>query len=317
MSDQWFRMHGAEKFDLCPPDVSELDWSEFLRKYKASETLAEVTHPIQIDVELNGGCNMNCPFCLHGYETIENQAMTDECYHDVIKQAVAMGALSLKLNYINEPLMRRDLEEKIEYAKNQGILNVYFVTNGALLSAKRRKQLLDCGLTKLFCSIDATTEETYNEQRRSGLFSKVTGNIRAFIAERDAAGQQFPLVLVSFLVNKLNEHEAEKFADEWVGVADIVSFQKMNEVPDHESGLTIQYDEPTSGCKFPGKQLVIDHLGNIQPCCKLAGKQLKDGNVFSSDLRESWIAFEPLRKMHRENAWQDHPVCGPCMRCEI
>ena len=316
MSDTWFRIHNSDAFDLCPPDVSEMDWAEFLQEYKAAENLERVDKPIQIDIELNGGCNMNCPFCLHGYEVIENRSMDDATYGHVIQQAVDMGVKSLKLNYINEPLMRRDLESKIEYAKSQGILNVYFVTNGALLSRKRRTKLRQSGLTKLFISIDATTEETYNRQRRNGLFNKVVSNVEAFINERNDAGQQFPLVLVSFLVNKLNQHEAEAFREKWVGLADIVSFQKMNEVPNHDTGLTVHYDEPDHGCKFPAKQLVVDHLGSIQPCCKMGGKSLKSGNVYTTTLAKAWNGYAELRDMHRENRWQDHPVCAACMRCE-
>jgi radical SAM protein with 4Fe4S-binding SPASM domain len=314
--DNWFDIRGREAFDRCPPNADPKPWAEFLAKYKAGERLEFLSHPIQIDIELNGGCNMNCPFCLHGYETIPNRKMPVAMYEQLVRDAVAFGVRSLKLNYINEPLMRNDLEDMIRFAHGAGILNTYFVTNGSMLSPKRRRRLLYSGLTKLFCSIDAVTADTYDRQRTSGLFKRVRGNVRAFIRERNEAGRQFPLVLVSFLQNQINHHEAEAFAEEWVGLADVVSFQKMNEVPDHATGLTFEYDDPDMGCKFPFKQIVVDHNGLLLPCCKLSSKKLPLGNVAAITLEQAWASMGHLRKMHAANAWQSHPVCSHCMRCE-
>jgi len=315
-TDNWFDIRNRDAFNRCPPWIQERQWAEFIAKYKASERLQFWAHPIQLDVELNGGCNMSCPFCLHGYEQRPNLAMPVRVYKNLVDQAVDLGARSLKLNYINEPLMRRDLEELIEYATARGMLNIYFVTNGLLLTPPRRKRLLGSTLTKLFCSIDAVTAETYDRQRTSGRFDRVVGNVEAFIRERNEAGYEFPLVLVSFLKNQLNEHEAEAFAEKWVGLADVVSFQKMNEVPDVETGLTFHYSDPDMGCKFPFKQIVVDHRGVMLPCCKLTSKDLALGNVASMTLAEAWSEMEPLRRMHAANEWHEHPVCGHCMRCE-
>jgi radical SAM protein with 4Fe4S-binding SPASM domain len=237
-------------------------------------------------------------------------------YEQLVRDAVAFGVRSLKLNYINEPLMRRDLEDCIDFAHRAGILNTYFVTNGLLLTAKRRQRLLESGLTKLFCSIDATTAETYDRQRTSGRFADVVKNVESFIHERNAAGREFPMVLVSFLQNQINHHEAEAFEQKWVGLADVVSFQKMNEVPEHHTGLTFEYDDPDMGCKFPFKQIVVDHNGLLLPCCKLSSKKLPLGNIAATTLEQAWSEMSHLRKMHAANAWQSHPICSHCMRCE-
>lgn len=313
--DSWFDIRNAAAFDRRPPTAEPDEWSQFLFKYKLGEQLQFRDHPIQLDVELNGGCNMSCPFCIHGYETIENRLMPVETYHALVDEAVELGVRSIKLNYINEPLMRRDLEDLIAYAHDHGILNSYFVTNGVLLKPARRSRILDGPLTKLFVSIDATTAETYNRQRLSGSFDRVVANVEAFIRERNEQGREFPLVLVSFLRNQINKHEAEAFAEKWTDLADLVSFQKMNEVPDRDTGLTIDYADPDMGCKFPFKQVLVDHLGNVQPCCKLSGKKLQLGNVREMTLAQAWKAMEPLREMHGANAWHDHEVCANCMRC--
>ena len=103
---------------------------------------------------------------------------------------------------INEPLLRKDLEEAIKYAKSKGIINIYFVTNGSLLTEQRIEALLQSGVTKVFISIDAATEETYNKQRKNGLYKKVVRNVRRLVERRDELGLEFPKVRVSFLKNK-------------------------------------------------------------------------------------------------------------------
>lgn len=310
----WHDIVGAEAFDLCPPGVDEAAWHAFQARFKRAESLDMSAGPVQLDVELNGGCNMACPFCVHGYETIPNKVLDDEVARRLIREAVALDIRSLKLNCINEPLLRRDLEDIIDYAVTSGIFNVYFVTNGILLTERRRASLLASKLTKIQVSLDASTPETYDRQRRSGQFARVVENTRSLIRERNESERRFPIVMVSFLVNASNQHESSRFRDDWVGVADVVSFQRMNEVPDRETGLVVDHSAPRTGCKFPAKQIVVDHQGRFRPCCKLAGEKLSSGHVTTGSLADAWSGFADLRRLHAEGRWAEHDVCGRCMR---
>jgi radical SAM protein with 4Fe4S-binding SPASM domain len=234
----------------------------------------------------------------------------------LIDEAVALGVRGLKLNYINEPMLRKDLEQCIAYAKSAGILNVYMVTNGTLLNAKRRTSMLDSGITKVFISVDAATSETYSRQRLSGKFDLVVKNILDFVEERDRRGLIYPLVRVSFLRNALNIHEEEAFREFWQGKVDMLAFQKMNDLPDLDSGLTL--DDPVAesrGCTFPFKQLVVDYEGDILPCCKMGGKKLLLGNIDSMTLKEAWSSdkMKDLQLMHKDNRWHENPVCDRCI----
>lgn len=309
----WHQIIGAEAFDLCPPGVDEAAWRAFQDRFRRAESLDPTAGPVQLDLELNGGCNMACPFCVHGYEAIPNALLDGEVARRLIREAVALDIRSLKLNCINEPLLRRDLEDIVDYAVDAGIFNVYFVTNGILLTEARRARLLASRLTKVQVSIDAATADTYDLQRRSGQFARVVENTRALIRERNAAGSRFPVVMVSFLVNASNQHEAARFRDEWVGVADVVSFQRMNEVPDRETGLVVDHTAPRTGCKFPAKQVVVDHRGRYRPCCKLAGEKLAQGDVSTSTLADAWEQFADLRSLHAEGRWTENEVCRRCI----
>lgn len=303
----------------CPPEINESDWDIFLCEMERADNLELNDHPVQIDIELNSGCNMNCPFCRHGFEKVVNKNADIERYKKLVDEAVQFGAKSLKLNYINEPLMRKDLEDFIAYSKNAGILNIYLVTNGTMLTESRRKKLIQSGITKIFISIDAITPETYNLQRLDGRYRLVVENVCALIRERNALGLTFPIIRVSFLKNSLNIHEAGEFQDFWENKADLIAFQKMNEVPDQETGLVINKDNlPEKGCSFPFKQLVVDADGDILPCCTLYGKSLAIGNIANMSLRDAWNSnkMKNLRQAHQTDDWKKLDICLKCMAGE-
>ena len=303
-------------FDLCPPSVNEKDWNRFRLNYKMAENLQELKNPPQIDIELNAGCNMKCPFCIHGYKNIKNNLMSIDTYKNIIKEAVEFGIKSLKLTYINEPLLRHDLEDCIQYAKKLGIINIYMVTNGVLLKESRYDRLIDSGISKVFISLDAATEEIYNKQRLSGKYKLVENNILGFIKRRNERGLQFPLVRVSFLRNSINKHEEHKFNEKWKNIVDIITYQNMSEIPDIDSGLMIDTDITNSkGCSFPFKQMVIDNEGDILPCCKMGGKKLALGNIKKTSLKQAWISkkMKKLRYIHKNNLWMHNPICNRCI----
>ena len=303
-------------FDLCPPGVNVKEWNRFRSNYKRAENLEILDAPPQIDIELNAGCNMKCPFCLHGYKNIKNNLMHTNAYKKIIDEAVEFGVRGLKLNYINEPMLRKDLEDCIEYAKKAGILNVYMVTNGTLLKESRYDRLLESGITKVFVSIDAVTEETYNKQRLSGKYSLVVNNLMGFIKRRDEKGLQFPLVRVSFLRNSINQHEEKEFDNNWRNIVDIITYQKMNDLPDLNTGITIEESNGNGdGCSFPFKQMVVDNEGDILPCCKMGGKKLVLGNIKDTTLRGAWNSrkMKELRYIHKNNKWRENSVCRRCI----
>ena len=301
----------------CPVGIDSHDWELFRINYEKAGKFEQLESPVQLDIELNGGCNMKCPFCLHGYgDKRPNTLIPIERYKKLIDEAVAFGIRGLKLNYINEPMLRKDLEQCIDYAKSAGILNVYMVTNGTLLNAKRRDSMLNCGITKIFISVDATTSETYNKQRLSGKFDMVVKNILDFIEERNKRKLKYPLVRVSFLRNSINIHEEKDFQKFWEDKADMIAFQKMNDLPDLDSGLTIKDQvKETEGCTFPFKQLVVDHQGDILPCCKMGGKKLALGNIENMTLKSAWNSdkMKNLKLMHKENRWRENPICKRCI----
>ena len=108
MSDSFFDIKNLEALYKRPPETDPIAWDDYINNQKDAESFKTVPEaPIQVDFELNGSCNMACPFCIHGIGgggTAENIPLNT--YKRLIDEASAMGTKSIKLNYINEPLLR-------------------------------------------------------------------------------------------------------------------------------------------------------------------------------------------------------------------
>ena len=104
-----------------------------------------------------------------------------EFFKEILDFSVKKGTKAIKLNYINEPLIRNDFIKFIDYAKKVGILDIYFSTNGILLNKKISTDLIKSGLTRIQISIDAITKETYDKVRPGGNYNKIIENINEFL----------------------------------------------------------------------------------------------------------------------------------------
>src|SRR3989344_4028672 len=66
--------------------------------------------PIQLDFELNYSCNLRCPMCTWSSEVSKDRSCFDlEKFKEIIDEGVKKGLKAIRLNYINEPLLRPDL----------------------------------------------------------------------------------------------------------------------------------------------------------------------------------------------------------------
>ena len=310
-------------FDLCPDLVTSTAgrerWMEFTERYnQCTETPEnESNFPLQLDFELNAACNLRCQFCLHGQETVKERRLPWEVYEAAILEGERNGLVSIKLNYINEPLLVSNIDEYIIFARAHGVLNTYMATNGTLLTEAMGGRLLDAGLTKIMVSIDAATSETYLKMRGSKKYDLVVENIRRFIALRDSRGLRFPLVRVNFLRTDENIHEEEAFRELWTGVADMVGYQQQVAVPDSEVETMVR---PSGGwgCSFPAKLMVVDRDGLVLPCCTFSGREMPVGTYMEdsdSTIWDAWNSSEmvSLRDMHRRGAYRESKICRHCV----
>lgn len=309
--------------DLYPGDpdnaVDVARWKVFRQAYHAAQRLDGLApFPLQLDFELNSTCQLRCGFCLHGQTHVKKEILPYEDYCRVIEEGQRFGLCSIKLNYINEPLLLPDFPRYLRFAREHGILNMYFATNGLLLDGDRARALIDEGVSKVMISLDAATPETFQIMRSSKEFDRVTQNIRDFIALRNSLGRRFPLVRVNFVQTKKNIHELDQFVKQWEGLVDMFGFQRQVQLPDREDDLLpapITDDPAGFRCSFPFKLMVIDARGDILPCCTFSARPMALGNIRAMSIKQAWDSqpIQFLRDTHLKSGYASIPICKHCV----
>lgn len=314
-----------ERFDAPPGDITssrDLErWHAFRAAYHRAASLENgAPWPLQVDFELTSQCNMTCAFCLHGHETVPKRLLTRAQFERVVDEGEGYGLCSIKLNYINEPLLVRDLPDYITYAKSHGVLNVYFATNGVLLSERMACRLIDAGLSKAMVSLDATTPETFVKMRASSQFDLIVRNIETLLSVRARRGVTWPLVRVNFLKTHVNIHEAEAFVQRWTGVADAIGLQDCVGLPGVVNDLApsdaaLFRDHADFGCSFPFKMVVVDSGGHLLPCCTFSGRSMPIGHLSTHTIKQAWDTnvMRQLKDMHQRHAYRESAVCAHCV----
>lgn len=298
-----------------PKNADLEDWEDFRRRYNLACELHLDDSPVQIDIELNSGCNLSCPFCERGHDKVKiNRKLDRDVYVKVIDEAAKIGVRSVKLSYINEPLMNRDIGWCIEYAKKKGMVNIYFSSNGILLNERKIKTLIKSGLTKILISIDSNDPEIYAKMRVGGKLERVKKNVSDLMRMRKEMNSELPFVRVNTIRTKLNEDTVPEFVEYWEKIVDMVGVNEMVELPDVDTGLGVERKKQ-SACAFPFKQMIVDWKGDILPCCRFYGRKMPYGNMSEMTLEEAWNSdkAKELKRLHIEGRWDENEYCKRCM----
>jgi radical SAM protein with 4Fe4S-binding SPASM domain len=319
---------GREAMDTLAGVVGKNKWKEYRDQYdKASRLELETDYPLQLDFELNASCNLKCPMCPISAESNKGKGKDTwfrfDDFRRIIDYGVKNGLKAIKLNYINEPLIRKDITRFISYAKEIGIEDIYFSTNNLLLTDTFVKELIEAGLTRIQVSIDAYTNETYDKIRPGGNLGKVVENVERLIAIRSELRSITPLIRVNFVRTEINEHELQSFVDYWVDRVEMIGIQEMVKPP--VSSINIKskttYNKRKKGfrCSFPFKQMVINNEGDILPCCTFYGEQFQMGNIKHDNIIDVWNSeqMKMLRKIHRDGKYFENAICKKCVEDAI
>lgn len=295
---------------------------------KANKFEIVTDFPLFLHLELHEACNLKCPMCTQGIpelraKYISTRRMSWETYERIIREGEEHGCPSVAPQGVEEPLMTRDLERYIRFAHDHGFLDIMLNTNATLLDEERSRKLLDSGLTRLRFSLDAVSKETFEKIRLGADYDVVMKNIETFLDLRAKGDYQLPIVGVSMVKMKWNEHEVDGFLKKWTDKVDIVTIQEFIP-PDTDHDYSEFY--PTSShlreamiegfrCVQPWQRVFIHNRGELCPCCAMFGKDLTVGNINDFSIYDLWHSdlMNTLRQLHKEGRYMDNVVCLKCV----
>lgn len=286
----------------------------------------EPPFPIHIDFEIAFACNLSCVMCTHAKDAPESlkpqrpNFLDFELYKKVIDEGAQHTLRSVGLDQEGEAFLVKRLPEFISYARDKGVVDIFFNTNATLMTKEKAEMILNSGLTRIHFSLDAVTEATYKKVRVGGDFNAAIENIHYFLKRKRELKKPLPVTRVSFVKMKMNEHELDDFIRFWQGKVDYVAIQEFNSpFPQDETYKNFIAASRDSNfdfhCTQPWFRMVVLSDGSIMPCCVLGYSQLlTTGNAATDKIFDVWNSprVRALRKIHKDGEYWKNPVCQRC-----
>jgi radical SAM protein with 4Fe4S-binding SPASM domain len=298
---------------------------EYRRKWKENgEKLIVEDYPLHLDIAITNVCNLECTFCARTVRVEDGtwrkaQHMDLDLFKKIIDEATEMGTYSLNMNLLNEPLTHPKLLEMIKYAKEKGIVDVFFHSHGGLLNKKKAEELLESGLDRLLISIDSPYKEKYNKIRVLSDFDNVMENLRNFKKMRDERGQLNPVIRVSCIqFPDMPVEEIEDAKKLFLQFSDAIGFQQYVD-PRKEVGKDKKYSDGYQSqfvCQQPFTRVSIIEDGRVSPCCLDYDQDLVIGDLNKQSLKEIWESnkLKGMRKILKKGEFYKIPACATCQR---
>jgi MoaA/NifB/PqqE/SkfB family radical SAM enzyme len=267
-------------------------------------------HP-EVRYEVTDNCNAHCVMCPREKHDRAHGIMDTAKYKRSIDEVVTLGAKSVVLTGFGEPLLDRELEKKIEYAKNKG-LHTYIITNGSALNDRRSIGLLSAGLDEMRVSFYGMRAETYNAVMRGLEHRRTTRSILNFLALRSDMNARCK-VQMSYLVLPENEADVDVFRLFWEPLVDYIEIWRPHNFGDGKDYRARTECKTTCGRPKNGP-LQIQWNGEVIPCCYDYNNQIVLGNAFEQPVMDilRGIKYETLRAAHESGEFWRFPYCDQC-----
>ncbi len=292
-------------------EVKDAEYQEYRRSWLENPANFIVRDfPLHLDVEITSRCNLRCTFCdkLPLLSKDQQGDMSLAQYKKIINEGRAGRLWGLKLSYRGESLLHPDVVEMVAYAKANGVLDIYFNTNGMLLSESLSLQLMDAGLDRISISVEGTDPVAFERERRGAKFHRILQNLDRLMSLRTQKGYAHPRVRVQTV--RFPDLDLEDYRRFWLNHCDEVAAVDYKDSTNRVKGLECR----DWACPQLWQRMTIEWTGDIMPCNNDDYRRLCVGNVKERSIAAGWR--DPLVQRARElhQSGQSHRVeaCDGC-----
>jgi sulfatase maturation enzyme AslB (radical SAM superfamily) len=283
--------------------------------------------PRTIQIQTFTGCNADCIFCPYGetYTTQPKGKMPIELFRRIIDEAAEHKVRRISPYLMNEPLMDRDLFDKVRYI-NERIpdCKVVITTNGHFLTPPIVDKILGMGdgIHKVYVSFQGIDKEAYVKTMRGNMeFERTHANVIHFIEEQARRGLDRPQLWITMVDTEVID--AKKAVAYWQskGVASKYTTleNRGGNIKDAETFSHSHAMSYFSTCTRLFKQAYIMFNGDLVLCCVDYSREQVLGNIVGSSIEQVWngpVAKE-IRRKYLAHEFEALPLCGNCKIDEV
>ena len=197
-----------------------------IQEFNFKEGIIEKYKPKKLMIEVTNNCNSKCIFCGNCNMTRKRSFVSEKIVKKALEQGIVMGIRKVGFYTNGEPLLDKNIEKYIEYAKKNLYDYVYITTNGILANKNRVKALFDSGLDSIKFSINSIEKENYKNMQGVNCFEKVVENLRNTYYIKKS---QYPnkKVYVSYVKTKMNNYKDDEIKHFFEEYCDGVLIQEV------------------------------------------------------------------------------------------
>jgi radical SAM protein with 4Fe4S-binding SPASM domain len=272
--------------------------------------------PTHLDIEISNKCNLRCVMCPINFMDEKGGLISFGLFKKIIDEGADYGLNSIKLNWRGEPLIHPKIVDMVKYAKERGVLDVQFNTNGLLLTPEKSRELIDAGLDRIIFSVDGASKEVYEKIRKGGNFDLLTKNIKHFVKIKREKKSIKPFTRIQMVEMKENKHEVKKFVEMWTPFIDEVCANP------YLNPWGMGEDRSTKSIKVLGRKpcnqlwqrMTISYDGKVMMCCGDWSMKSVIGDVNEKSIYSLWHGkkLNKIRKMHINNRVGEVKACEKC-----
>ena len=274
-------------------------------------------YPLLVDLEMSSRCNLSCPMCpTITEEFIEKRvkpykkgAFDFDLAKKIIDE-VAGKVFALRLSWVGEPTLHPKFIDVLAYAKQKGIREVSFLTNGTKLHTDFMKKVVDAGADWITISVDGMGE-TYNKIRAPLIFEDTLAKIKAIKEYKESKGLVRPVIKIQGVWPAIRDNP-ELFYNTFAPIVDQVAFNPLIDYLHKDQDIVF---EENFSCPQQYQRLVISSNGSAAMCSNDDNVSVIAGNAFEQTIHEIWHGKE-LQRIRDLHAKKDgFKQIFACVRC--
>lgn len=315
MRDRVIIQPNANFHHIAGANLFEKDDRRFMEYRKKWKEWPEAFHvgdfPLFIDVEVTSACNLRCPFCATTFRgsMINKGLMSLETCRKIIDEGARNSLYGVKFNIRGEPLLHPQIHEFVRYAKQKGLIDVYFNTNAMLLNDDMARKLIDAGLDRLSISFEGYTKEVYEKNRVGADFETVLSNIENIQSLKKRLGVRYPQIRVQTVMLPEVENTFAEYKKFWADRVDEVGYLDYKEMKVKKNGIVYSW-----ACPQIWQRMAIWWDGTILPCNHDDNGLLALGNTNEVTIKKAWLSKElqGIRHKHKSGIAHEISACDGC-----
>lgn len=278
--------------------------------------------PDNMLLEVTNACNHSCIFCANSKSDRKRGNIDPKLAEKIMWEAYALGTRNVGFYATGEPLMNRELEQYIKYAKDLGYEYVYITTNGALLTEERAEKIIEAGIDSIKISLNAANRKDYKFIHGKDDYDQVVINLKNIKKLREKCDKKFGIYISCVLTRQTIDTKAEfqKIFEEYADEIVFIPCNNVGGVMYEMNGiLTIGKEErfrfQNGVCPLFFKNFYVSYEGYWTMCCTDFQNYLALKDLSQCTLAEAWSSPDiiELRRRHLEHDLKGL-LCDNCMK---